>query len=78
MKNLPVLLDELDVENSARLETTLSLLPDSAGVYIMKDKDDKIIYIGKAKNISVRVKSYFSNHQSQQSLKTSQLMNRIS
>jgi len=35
-------------------------LPESPGVYIMKDKDGKIIYIGKAKSLKDRVRSYFS------------------
>lgn len=34
-------------------------LPNKPGVYIMKDKDENIIYIGKAKNLIKRVQSYF-------------------
>ena len=34
-------------------------LPNKPGVYIMRDADDTIIYIGKAKNLIKRVKSYF-------------------
>lgn len=34
-------------------------LPNKPGVYIMRDASDTIIYIGKAKNLSKRVKSYF-------------------
>ena len=42
----------------------LALLPDLPGCYIMRDKDDEIIYIGKAKNLKNRVKSYFhSKHE---------------
>ncbi len=37
----------------------LELLPDSPGCYIHKDKDGKIIYVGKAKNLKNRVRSYF-------------------
>lgn len=47
------------------LEEKLKKLPDSPGVYIMKNKDGKIIYIGKAKVLKNRVKQYFqasSNH----------------
>ena len=34
-------------------------LPNKPGVYIMRDSSDTIIYIGKAKNLVKRVKSYF-------------------
>lgn len=34
-------------------------LPESPGCYLFKDKKEKIIYIGKAKNIKKRVSSYF-------------------
>lgn len=34
-------------------------LPGSSGVYLFKDRDGRIIYIGKAKNIRDRVKNYF-------------------
>jgi excinuclease ABC subunit C len=34
-------------------------LPNKPGVYIMRDDTDTIIYIGKAKNLIKRVKSYF-------------------
>ena len=38
----------------------LNLLPDSPGVYLMKNEDDQILYIGKAKCLKERVKQYFS------------------
>ena len=38
----------------------LKLLPVSPGVYIMKNASDKIIYIGKAKVLRNRVRSYFT------------------
>jgi excinuclease ABC, C subunit len=37
----------------------LSVIPTSSGCYIYRDKDDEIIYIGKAKNLKKRVSSYF-------------------
>ncbi|HGI9131575.1 TPA: excinuclease ABC subunit UvrC [Streptococcus agalactiae] len=37
----------------------LELLPDSPGCYLYKDKNGTIIYVGKAKNLKNRVKSYF-------------------
>lgn len=39
----------------------LSRLPNSPGVYLMKDEDGEIIYVGKAKNLKNRVKSYFNS-----------------
>ena len=37
-------------------------LPLQPGVYIMKNKDKKIIYIGKAKKLKNRVSQYFGSH----------------
>ncbi|MGT2756334.1 excinuclease ABC subunit UvrC [Streptococcus ovuberis] len=37
----------------------LELLPDSPGCYLHKDKQGQIIYVGKAKNLKNRVRSYF-------------------
>ncbi|MGM9531131.1 GIY-YIG nuclease family protein [Intestinibacter sp.] len=37
----------------------LNELPNSPGIYFMKDKDDFVIYVGKSKNLKNRVKSYF-------------------
>ena len=41
------------------IEEELKKLPKKPGVYIMKDKDDNIIYVGKAVVLRNRVKSYF-------------------
>ena len=41
------------------IEDELKKLPDKPGVYIMKDKDDNIIYVGKAVVLKNRVKQYF-------------------
>ena len=41
------------------IEKKLALLPDLPGCYLMKDKNDQIIYVGKAKNLKNRVRSYF-------------------
>ncbi|KGO32216.1 excinuclease ABC subunit UvrC [Oenococcus alcoholitolerans] len=46
---------------SALIEKKLSLLPDQPGSYQMKDKNGKIIYVGKAKNLKNRVRSYFKS-----------------
>ncbi|MDE6585031.1 MAG: GIY-YIG nuclease family protein, partial [Anaeroplasmataceae bacterium] len=41
------------------IEEKLKLLPDRPGCYQMRDKDNTIIYVGKAKNLKNRVRSYF-------------------
>ena len=41
------------------IEDELKKLPKQPGVYLMKDKDDNIIYVGKAINLKNRVSSYF-------------------
>lgn len=45
------------------IENKLKLLPDLPGCYIMKNSKGKIIYIGKAKNLKNRVRSYFKSSQ---------------
>ncbi|EGO2712360.1 excinuclease ABC subunit UvrC [Enterococcus faecalis] len=42
-----------------RIKNKLALLPDQPGCYLMKDKNGTIIYIGKAKILKNRVRSYF-------------------
>jgi len=37
----------------------LKIIPNDPGCYLFRDKEEKIIYIGKAKNLNKRVKSYF-------------------
>ncbi|WP_125767849.1 excinuclease ABC subunit UvrC [Companilactobacillus furfuricola] len=56
------------------LEHKLSLLPARPGCYLMKDINSKIIYVGKAKNLKNRVRSYFkSSHEG----KTAKLVSEI-
>ncbi len=43
------------------IEEELKRLPDSPGVYIMKNKSDEIIYVGKAISLKKRVRSYFQS-----------------
>ena len=54
--------------------STLSIPPQS-GVYIMKDSHGDILYIGKAKNLKNRVRSYFLKNQN---YKTQKLVEKIS
>ena len=42
-----------------KVKVAIPLLPCRPGCYLMKDKDDKVIYIGKAKNLYNRVSQYF-------------------
>ncbi|MGH1647436.1 excinuclease ABC subunit UvrC [Enterococcus gilvus] len=43
-----------------RIRNKLALLPDQPGCYLMKDKNGTIIYVGKAKILKNRVRSYFT------------------
>jgi excinuclease ABC subunit C len=49
----------------AALKETLASVPTKPGVYQFKNKDDEIIYIGKAKNLRSRVRSYFQKNKYQ-------------
>lgn len=59
---------------SEHIEQKLALLPDLPGSYQMKDVNGKIIYVGKAKNLKNRVRSYFK---SEHIGKTAQLVENI-
>ena len=45
---------------SEEIETKLALLPEQPGVYLWKDKNGTIIYIGKALNLKHRIKNYLN------------------
>ena len=44
------------------LKNQVKSIPNNPGVYFFKNKDDDIIYIGKAKNLKNRVRSYFNKN----------------
>ncbi|MGQ0538869.1 MAG: excinuclease ABC subunit UvrC [Gemmatimonadaceae bacterium] len=57
----------------SRISDKLAHLPDSAGVYLMKDRSGAVLYVGKAKRLRSRVRSYFlSEHEG--SVKTQHLV----
>ena len=58
------------------LQEKLKMLPLSPGVYLHKNAEGKIIYVGKAKNLKNRVRSYFQNSKNHDA-KTRELVKRI-
>lgn len=59
----------------SQLELQIQTLPDSPGVYQYYDKEGKILYVGKAKNLKKRVQSYFTK--SHDNYKTKVLVKKI-
>src|SRR5437016_10811880 len=62
------------------LDDKLKAIPRSPGVYLYKDAAGKIIYIGKAKNLRNRVRSYFQSSRAGEfsyGIKTGELVNQI-
>lgn len=64
----------VDSPEKKDLKAKIALLPDSPGVYLMKDKADRVIYIGKAKSLRKRLSSYLSRDLS---TKTVVLMSKV-
>ena len=44
---------------SERIESQLQGMPAKPGVYLFRDRDDAVLYVGKAKSLRARVRSYF-------------------
>ncbi len=57
------------------MELKLANLPESPGVYLFKNAHGKVIYIGKAKNLKNRVRSYFQD--SHHDVKTTALVSQV-
>ncbi len=58
------------------IEEELKKLPDQPGVYLMKDQENHIIYVGKAINLRNRVKQYFQSSKNH-SLKVKKMVQHI-
>jgi len=67
----------LKAEMTSIKQNQIKQIPTKPGVYFFKDVDNKIIYIGKAKNLRNRVRSYFQKSK-HQSTKNISLIKRIS
>ena len=52
-------------------------LPETAGVYLWKDRDGTILYVGKAKRLRSRVRSYFATDHRTTSVKTHALVRQV-
>src|SRR5688572_11995056 len=52
------------VKERTALQLKLENLPPNPGIYQFKDKNGKVIYVGKAKNLRNRVRSYFVSRSS--------------
>lgn len=65
-----------DSKSKAALEKKITALPSAPGVYQFKNSSGKVIYVGKAKSLRSRVRSYFGNS-GQLYGKTRILVNRI-
>jgi len=71
------MVSEFNTHSMVHLEDRLRSIPPQPGVYLMKVSPDTVIYVGKAKNLRKRVKSYFKNS-TEPSLKAQMLHSRIS
>ncbi len=66
-----------DNERIERLREKALSLPTTPGVYLMKDKNGKIIYVGKSKAMKNRVSSYFTDIKSH-TVKTAKMVSLVS
>ena len=62
------------IKINAELEQKLELLPENPGVYLWKNEEQEVIYVGKAKNLKNRIRNYLQEHKDR---KTRQLQKNI-
>lgn len=72
---LRIIIERMSFEVSERIQEILANLPTRPGVYIHKDINGKVIYVGKSVNLRNRVRSYFQANVD--SFKTHQLRKNI-
>jgi len=65
----------MDPQSPARLK--LDDLPDAPGVYLYRDRRGRVIYVGKARSLRSRVRSYFQESSAGQEAKTDALLDEI-
>ena len=63
-------------DRAERLEAQLSALPQSPGVYLFRSDAGDVLYVGKAKSLRSRVRSYF-RREAYATAKTAELVERI-
>lgn len=68
----------MEQEKMFNIEEELKKLPNSPGVYIMHDRQDEILYVGKAVNLHSRVRQYFqTGHGHNNSRKIAKMVEQI-
>ena len=65
----------MECSSPARLK--LDDLPDAPGVYLYRDRAGRVIYVGKARSLKSRVRSYFQESSAGQAPKTDALLDEI-
>jgi hypothetical protein len=76
LEDLRPMVTAVDFEAFAFDETYLDDLPECPGVYVMRDVDGKVIYVGKSVHLRDRVKTYFAKR-SEREEKTLKILDRI-